>query len=183
MLSMIAVAALLYPFVKSELEDTQRMSVSDDSAMMRIQRWTSGLIIAEDNLITGVGFNTLGFVSPVFGIENEGAHAFGFEGDLLVILALTGVVGLILYLNIYRSAFKAAKKIRSVYRPGFASAVARGASAATVGLIISSWFSQTILFPAIMSCMWTLWGIIEAQTAVASGNDIQFSECPGFKGN
>jgi hypothetical protein len=160
--SLVLMTFLAYPFVKEEIEERNRISVTDDSAMMRLEHIATGVRIATSNLVTGVGFNTLGFVLPTFDVQQEGALSFGFDTDLLTVLVLTGITGLLLYLNIYRLVFRSARFVATSPLAPPTIAVARGVSAGTVGLLISSCFSQTVLFPAIMACMWTFWGLLEA---------------------
>jgi O-antigen ligase len=160
----LLVMAIAYAISSADIQQLDKLGVTDDSAMMRLARWNFGLNIVKERPIVGVGFNTLGFVFERMGIDQRGAGAFGFEGDLIVILALTGVIGLALYLNIYRIVFRNAIRSALQSPDQFKRALARGTGAATFGLLVSSCFSQIILFPAIMACMWTLWGIMEAQS-------------------
>lgn len=177
----LVLALVTYPIVKDELEERNRISITDDSAMMRLEHIASGLRIAGSNVITGVGFNTLGFVLSTFDVQQEGALSFGFDADFLTMLVLTGSVGLIVYLNIYRLAFKS---INVVSRPPSTLlniAVAKGVLAGTVGALVSSCFSQAVLFPAIMASMWTLWGMVEAQQVTLT--DVTVAQCAERSGS
>lgn len=73
-----------------------------DSASFRLISWKNTLKIAQDNLFLGVGYNAFqkaqteyGFLTPDTVKENSST---GSDSSLLLVLATTGVVGLLVYL-------------------------------------------------------------------------------------
>jgi hypothetical protein len=165
--AMLLIGVLLYPLVAPQLEEAQRVSLTDESAMMRITAWLFAFELVRDNPVLGIGFNTFGYVSPLYGREREGALSFGFEGDLLVILVLTGLAGFLLYLRIYAHIYQTAKL---QFRQGsvWDQALARGVVSGTVGLLVSSCFSSIVLYPQIMAAMWTAWAVVYSRYAASA---------------
>ena len=86
---------------------TRLAGVTDpaDSAHFRLISWKNTLDIAQDNLFLGVGFNSFkksqieyGFLTP----DSEKEHsATGADSSFLLVLATTGIVGLLVFLIAY----------------------------------------------------------------------------------
>ena len=77
-----------------------------DSAQFRIASWQEGLQLSSKNLLTGVGFNALRYAkdSSEFYDYRPGLSTHsgaGFDSSLLVVLATTGVLGLVLFVAFY----------------------------------------------------------------------------------
>jgi len=149
----------LYPLLRSQIEDKERFSLSDSSAMARLADWKLVSDVIIDRWITGIGFNTFGLVSPEYGIVREGALAFGFAGDLIVILALTGLIGLGIYLRMCRSMLASLARLGNEADNRWDQAFGRGVGAATLGVIASSFFTTLLLYPQIMAVLWILWAL------------------------
>jgi hypothetical protein len=154
-----ALVAGVYLALAPKLEEYQRIAVTDESALMRVRDWLAALEMAKENLISGIGFNTFGFVSWRFGLEREGGLAFAVAGDILLILVLTGIVGLLFYLRIYRQVFRALAGLKQSPR-SWDVAYASGVRAATLAALVSSSFSTVVLYPQIMAVLWTSWAIV-----------------------
>jgi len=169
---LVVLAAALYQILAPQLVEMERFSISDHSAMMRIEDWLVAINIVHDNPVMGIGFNTFGFISPMYGLEREGGMAFGFPGDLLLILTLTGAVGLVLYLRIYGKAFFAMRRLSRRFPMSDDGPLGRGLMAGMVGLLVSSFFTTVILYPEIMAIAWTLIGLVYSRLAVPCTVDI-----------
>lgn len=163
---LVVLAAALYQVLAPQLVEMERFSISDHSAMMRIEDWLVAISIVHDNPVMGIGFNTFGFISPMYGLEREGGMAFGFPGDLLLMLTLTGIVGLFFYLRIYWKAFFAMRKLSNRSLAFDDRPLGRGLMAGMIGLLVSSCFTTVILYPEIMAVVWTLIGIVYSRLAV-----------------
>jgi len=158
-LALLLLAFLMYPSLKTQIEDSQRISIDDASALTRVEDWKLYLDIISSNPLVGIGFNTFGFIAPRYGIIREGGSAFGLAGDLLSIFALTGVIGLILYLQICRKVFNGLSRLRDGTRSTWIRAYARGVQASTIAVLVSSSFASIIHFPQIMAVLWILWAL------------------------
>ncbi len=158
-LATLVLLLALYPLLRSQIEDTERFSITDASAMARLADWKLVSDVIIDRWITGIGFNTFGFVSPEYGIAREGALSFGFAGDLIVVLALTGLVGLGIYLWMCRGMLVSLARLGSDADNHWDRAFGRGVGAATIGVIASSFFTTLLLYPQIMAVLWVLWAL------------------------
>ena len=72
-----------------------------DSAHFRIISWSNTWQIAKDNLFLGTGYNTFRFAQKEYGFinpgESGGNSGAGSDSSFLLILATTGVLGLVLF--------------------------------------------------------------------------------------
>jgi hypothetical protein len=167
--TMALLAVVLYPFISPYLASLERISVTDESALMRIQDWMVALSMIRDKPLTGIGFNTFGFVAPAYGLEREGGMAFGFPGDLLLILTLTGAIGFVLYLRIYTHCFGTAKSTitnsSDTWEVGFASGLRSG----ILAMIVCSCFTTILLYPHIMAVTWVAIGLLYSSVKHTDG--------------
>jgi O-antigen ligase len=159
MLALVLLAYVMYPTLKGQIQDAQRIAITDPSALSRVQDWASALDIIFNNPVVGIGFDTLGFVGPRFGVIRESATAFGLSGDLITICVLTGLMGLTLYLWIYLDIIKGLSRLRERTQSTWVRAYARGVQAATIAVLISSSFTTLVLYPQIMAVLWILWAL------------------------
>jgi O-antigen ligase len=158
-LVLLFVGYLMYPTLKEQIQDAQRLSIDDPSALSRIQDWAVALEIISSNPVVGIGFDTLGYVAPRYGIIREGAIAFAIAGDLITICVLTGLIGLFLYLWIYLDVIKGLSRLRDGTTSRWTRAYARGLRAATIAVLVSSFFTTLVLYPQIMAVLWILWAV------------------------
>ena len=159
---LLAVAVLLfamYPVLRDEIELRNKLTVTDLSAAGRLAEWTTALGAIRDNWITGIGFNTFGYVWPQYGDVREGASAFGMENDFVMILLLTGVTGGLIYFRMYRTMLAPLAELGRRSRDHWEQAFGRGVWAATLAVAVSSFFTTLILYPHIMGLLWILWAL------------------------
>jgi hypothetical protein len=172
-LALVAGAIMLlsvYPLLVDEIEHSQRFSVTDMSAMSRVQEWEVSVRIIADNLLVGIGFNTLGFVLPRYGFWREGGAAFGLSGDILVICMLTGVVGLGIYGMLWAKMASAGWRLQRDSKDVWDRAFGEGLLASMVAVSVSSMFAAGVLYPQIMALLWILWGLTERLLALVAGS-------------
>ncbi|MDF1506271.1 O-antigen ligase family protein, partial [Roseisolibacter sp. H3M3-2] len=134
----------------------------DASALTRVVSWLRALQVLGDHPVLGIGFNTYGFVQRAYGWESgRGAFGFSLDGGLLFIAVMTGVVGLAVYLGMCGRVVRHARGIwRDGAQPAEHRALAVGAVAATVALIVHSVFVNSLLLPFLMEPLWVLWGLV-----------------------
>jgi O-antigen ligase len=133
---------------------------SGTSAGARVESWLLALQVIRDHPVLGVGFNAYKYAAQFYGSEQIGASSYGADGGLLFILAMTGVVGLSVYLLM--TGYMIAR-CRSIWRDAALSPEARGlalgTAAATVAVVVLSAFVNAILTTFVMQMLWMLWGI------------------------
>ncbi len=83
---------------------TRLSGVTDpsDSAALRITSWKNAMNIAQDNAFTGVGFNAYRYAQYEYGFfdykdESGGNAGSGADSSLLLVLATTGIPGLVIF--------------------------------------------------------------------------------------
>lgn len=157
--AMIGVVAAL-PALLRFARQYNKLALDDESGLSRLISWAHELVIISEHPIVGIGFNAWG---PIIRQKNWiiiAASAFGQEGGLLFIAALTGFIGLALYLGMVavmwlRSRAVARDPSRLAYERGIAVAL----PAITVAMIFHSLFSNSLLHPFLMEPLWVLWAL------------------------
>lgn len=130
----------------------------DDSAKLRLVSWSHALEIAQEKPIFGVGFNLYRQAQERFGFfdyhDFSGGHAGGgSDSSLLLVLATTGVVGLILFLLTFVNIFVKSLTKTTTYT-GIILVLSLPA------LLIDSQFINSFFFPQIMLWVWVLVGLL-----------------------
>src|SRR5258708_534882 len=121
----------------------------EQSAQFRLYSWQEGLQVFEHSPILGVGFNSYRFALKEYKLVNTqqlNSHGASFnDSSLLHILATTGLIGLVVYLLFIFSLMKFAYQSYLEKRP-WGVIVFSG----TVGLILQSFFINTLFYPWIL---------------------------------
>ena len=115
------------------------------SAIARVDNYRETLQIIKKFPVLGVGFDNLCFARNKFiGIESFASHACsGSDSSLLFILATTGIVGFIIFVNLF------VKIVVNLNKSSEAKVLIASSSA----LFIHSLFSNSIFYPWIMGWM------------------------------
>jgi hypothetical protein len=169
----IAVALLmvpLLPWVINYAVSLNKFTV-DASALTRVVSWLMALRLVADNPLIGVGFNTIGFVQRAYGGTVEGGGAFGFDGGLLFVAVVSGILGLSVYsLMVVRVLKRCGRLYRDEELAPFERGLALGVASATVILVFHSLFVNSIVYPFLMHVTWVLWAMVAvlARSAVSS---------------
>lgn len=134
------------------------------SSEARLQAAGSAIAIIEKNPIIGVGFNAFRYAQVLYRYRDpKGAavsHAdAGTDNSFLFVLATTGVVGLLSYLYLWFCIGKTS--MGKLKRQDTLSLVIY---ASAVGLLIDSFFNNSLFFPSIMLWMWILIGLSSRTT-------------------
>lgn len=134
----------------------------DASAAARLVSWVRAWQAFRDHPVIGVGFNTFGFVlDRVYGIERLGTASYSSDGGLLFIAAMTGLLGLLLYLVMCGLVVS---HCRFVWRSPAATAQERGfaigVAATLVAMVVDSLFVNSLLTPFVMELLWVQWGLV-----------------------
>jgi hypothetical protein len=147
------------PVLVAWLDSFNKLTISDHSTNARLYEWVLAFDAIRNNWLTGIGFNTFGYVWPDYGTAKEGSSAFGMENDLIMIMMLTGIIGFVLYFWVYRVMMRPLSELGRTARSSWDTAFGRGVGAATIAAVICSIFSTIILYPHIMGVLWILWAL------------------------
>ena len=137
------------------------------SSEARIDSAKIALKIISENPIYGVGFNAYRYAQVNYGFKDSTgtikSHAdAGTDNSFLFVLATAGIIGLILYLNIFRVIFK---KALGVYKKEKNSSMKKYMAAivisSTAGIAINAFFINSLFYSFILIWLWILLGLIE----------------------
>lgn len=153
-LILMLLAYFLVPRVQTRIAG---LTDPTDSAHLRIQTYQRSLTIIRKNLFLGVGFNLYRQAQEREGFftydDPTGGHSgAGADSSLLLVLATTGVFGLFFYVCLFLSLIKKAWANFAYQADPYSLAFL----AITCGLGVSSFFVNTLFFPAISVFWWLL---------------------------
>lgn len=140
----------------------QKLTLLDPSALQRLLSWAAGLEIVRTHPFTGIGFNTLGFVQARFGLRLPESAAFGLDGGLLFVAALTGLVGVAVYGSIPALAARRGWRVARAPGPDWRQELGASAAGATALWLVHGFFVNSVFYPFLMVVMWLLWGQVSA---------------------
>lgn len=138
------------------------------SAEARIDTALIAVKIIRENPILGIGFNTYRYVQINYGFRNSVnaniSHAdAGTDNSLLFIFATTGVVGLIIYLNLI---LKMMKKSYDNYTKHTKKNIQKYIAIALIssmgGILINSIFINSLFYSFILIWIWLMLGLTES---------------------
>lgn len=118
------------------------------SLVSRIENWKQGYFIFIKHPILGVGFNTLRYAKKQYGFaatsQDESHSGAGFDNSFIVVLAATGIVGLIAYILFLAKCLERAGLLVQI---------------SLAAIIAHSFFLNSLFFPWVMVWMWITAGI------------------------
>jgi hypothetical protein len=130
------------------------------SAALRVESWLEMIGIISAYPIFGVGFNSYKYALIHFGLDRAGLSSYGGDGGLLFIMAMTGIVGLVVYCLMLRQILA---RCRSIWRDRTVTpehrGIAIGTAASIVAIVVSSASANAILTTFIMEMFWVLSGL------------------------
>lgn len=153
---------LLLPFITLLLrfaEGFNKLGL-DASAAQRLVPWSRALIMLRDHPWLGVGFNAVEQAQLAYGWQQIGGADVSLDGGLLFVAAMTGVVGVAMYLALLGSALVICRRVYRKSTDEGERALASGAAAATVAVVVHSFFTNSLLLPFVMQVLWLLWGTV-----------------------
>lgn len=114
----------------------------ENSITARIKNWGISLGVWQKSPLFGVGFNTYRYV---IGVESQ-SHSGGADSSILLVLATTGILGLLAYLNLFRVMWLIGRD-NLLFK------------ASLVGIVVHSWFNNTLFYPWVMEWLWIILAI------------------------
>jgi O-antigen ligase len=157
---MVVGAVLVLPFASLLLGFAAKFNklTYDNSAAARLVPWTRAVQLVAEHPWLGVGFNAIKQAQAAHEWRPVGGADVSLDGGLFFIAAMTGLIGLVLYLRIIGRVWGMARRAwrdRSVDTRDRAHAV--GTVAATVAVIVHSFFVNSLLLPFVMQVLWVMW--------------------------
>lgn len=132
------------------------------SGYLRVVAWQHSLIIAQDNLVYGVGYNAYRYAQENYQFIGDtqaigGNSGAGTDSSLLLLLATTGIPGLILWIALATQAWRIGWR---AYRRNsvWGLPVVVGIPA----LLVHSVFLNSLFYPWIMLYLWVMIGGADA---------------------
>lgn len=135
------------------------------STEARIDSARIAMQIIKDNSIFGIGFNTYRYAQIKYGFRNPGdsrlSHAdAGTDNSFLFILATTGIVGLIFYLNLLWKILKMSYLNYEQYKnQDVQKYIAIAIIASVGGIMIDSLFINSLFYSGMLAWLWILLGV------------------------
>lgn len=132
----------------------------DKSASERILSWEKGLTIFQQNPLFGVGFNNIRQAAENLNLNKTysadgGNSGAGIDSSLIFIMATTGIAGIAAFLLfIFRVLFDC---IKSIIQKKYSFSLPLFAS--FTGLLLNSFFINSLFFPAIMVLWFSALGV------------------------
>ena len=148
MLLLLAVCIMFLAYFAVPRVQTRISGVTDpaDSAHFRLISWSNTLDIASDNLFLGVGYNSFRYAQKEYGVFDPGTvgghSGAGSDSSFLLVLATTGIIGLIVFTLAYFFPIASSISNLTPYRLVLVASL--------VGLFIESQFVNSLFYPQIM---------------------------------
>ena len=142
----------------------QSIDTLDATAKFRYQSWQNGLSLFNEKPVIGHGYNTLRYIQAKRGYTEWKSHAAGgIDSSLLTLLVTTGSIGILLYLNIIffvlrNSLINFKQKTKPLLQ-----GLNLGFFCGLIGLIVHSFFVNSLLYPFIMIFIWSWAGLLSKQ--------------------
>lgn len=130
----------------------------DGSAAQRLIPWSRAILLIRDHPFFGVGFNAIPQAQQVRGWRPVGGAEATYDGGLLFVAAMAGLIGLLFYTRILARVWSAARRTwRDAAAPARDRAHASAAAASIAAVCVHSLFVNSLLLPFVMQILWTMW--------------------------
>jgi O-antigen ligase len=110
----------------------------ENSVFARLNNWQEAVGVWQRAPVFGVGFDAYRYATGATLASHAGA---GADSSLLLVLATTGIVGFLAYLNVLRWMWFRGKLL---FRVSF------------LAVLVHSWFNNTLFYPWAMEWLWLL---------------------------
>jgi O-antigen ligase/polysaccharide polymerase Wzy-like membrane protein len=141
-----------------------KLTLLEPSALSRLGSWLLAWQVFADNPLIGVGYNTFGIVRSAYGSAVLGNTAFGSDGGVLYLAAVSGIVGVTLLCWALRRIMKLGlQTYRSGTLPDNVRVLGLTLYAWVPSLVIHSAASNSIFYPFIIGPLFLLSGLCARQ--------------------
>jgi O-antigen ligase len=142
----------------------QKLTVADPSALRRLAAWLLAWRIFVDNPILGIGYNTFGVVRGAYSASTAGNAAFGSDGGLLYVAAVSGIVGVVLLGSVFWRLTKLGlRTYREKHLPPDVRVLGLTLHAWIPSLLLHSAASNSIFYPFVIGPLFLLGGLCAHQ--------------------
>lgn len=142
----------------------------DGSAAQRLIPWSRAILLIRDHPLLGVGFNAIPQAQQVRGWRPVGGAESTYDGGLLFVAAMTGLLGLLFYTRILARVWGSARRTwRDAGVPLGDRAHASAAAASIAAVCVHSLFVNSLLLPFVMQILWTMWARLAHAAATHRG--------------
>lgn len=142
------VMAITIPLLPKTFGEGTKLS-RENSILVRIKNWGISFDVWRRNPVVGTGFNTYRYV---VGVESQ-SHSGGADSSILLVLATSGLIGFLAYLNL----------LRVMWNTGASNLLFK---TAFLGILAHSWFNNTLFYPWVMEWLWITLAVSGQQSAV-----------------
>jgi O-antigen ligase len=134
----------------------------DASAAQRLIPWTRAIRLLLEHPWLGVGFNAVQQAQEAHGWRPVGGADVSLDGGLLFVAAMTGLIGLWLYVRILWRVWRSARRAwRDRGAPPEHRAHAVASAAVLAAVVVHSLFVNSLLLPFVMQVLWVMWARLE----------------------
>jgi O-antigen ligase len=158
---MLVGALLVTPFIPlliSYANSLNKLQL-DGSAGQRFVTWKRAWTLFAEHPALGIGFNSTRVAQAARGWQPIGGGDTAFDGGIFFVAVMTGIVGASLYLLMLWQVMRAARRVwNDAELPSAHRAHATGTAAVTVGIVVQSFFTNSLLLPFVMQVLWIMWG-------------------------
>jgi len=141
-----------------------KLTLVDPSALSRLGEWLLAWRIFTDNPLLGVGYNTFGFVRATYGAAAAGNRAFGSDGGILYMAAVSGIVGVgLLGAVLWRLMTLGWRTYQTRALPHNVRVLGLTLHAWIPSLLVHSAASNSLFYPFIIGPLFLLGGICARQ--------------------
>jgi hypothetical protein len=156
-------ALLLLPAVPALIAFGESMNkfTVDASAAQRLVTWKRAFTLFAEHPILGIGFNATRQAQASKGWIFIGGGDTAFDGGLLFVMVMTGIIGALLYVLLLGRGIGAARRLwRDPAQDPDDRAYATATAASVMAIVAHSLFSNTLLLPYVMQVLWVRFGRI-----------------------
>ena len=160
----VVVAALAADRLIKFASAYNKLTFLEPSALARIGDWLLAWRVFTDNPLIGVGYNTFGLIRTLYGSPGVGTGAFGSDGGILYMAAVSGIVGVaLLGAVLWRLMTLGWRTYQIRTLPRTVRVLGLTLHAWIPSLVVHSAASNSIFYPFIIGILFLLGGLCARQ--------------------
>jgi O-antigen ligase len=141
-----------------------KLTLLEPSALARLGDWVLAWRIFIDNPLLGVGYNTFGIIRATYGSAGIGSGAFGSDGGILYMAAVSGILGVaLLGAVLWRLMALGWRTYQIKALPQSVRVLGLALHVWIPSLVIQSAASNSIFYPFIIGLLFLLGGLCARQ--------------------
>jgi len=141
-----------------------KLTLLGPSALTRLGDWLLAWRIFIDNPLLGVGYNTFGIIRSAYGSIGVGSGAFGSDGGILYMAAVSGILGVtLLGAGLWRLMALGWRTYQMRELPQSVRVLGLALHVWIPSLVIQSAASNSIFYPFIIGLLFLLGGVCARQ--------------------